>query len=277
MNKSIEMSNLLKDCHELKGYLRTCNTSRSGQFGEKLFAFIVEEMGLKINSVHKEGADFLVEKIGRVDVKAKVKLDETLGSSYARVTKKLPKTSYCYVLFWSDLIEIELINDSNPANNFNQLVGWEKAFDCWSTKITHIKPVQADHTEKVKSIQKGLITWIEDIWGLKAKIIYRQGRAAQENMSKSGWGPESFYEKPNSKTLPDLKILLYFDGPNVYEVNAYPLSHFGNIRWYQSPKGPNKEGIMTFKPNELDPIYKFESIEQFKKEFLKRFTISISS
>ena len=263
--------------YDLKDYLKTCNTSRIGQFGEKLFKYLIEEMDIKIDSVHKEGTDFFVNGIGRVDVKAKVRLDDSLGSSYPRISKKLPNTSYCYVLFWGNMIEIQLIDDVNPMNNFNKLVSWDIAFDCWTAKIKHKKSTLAGNTEKVKSTLKELICWVKDNWGLRAKIIYRQGRQSQDNMSKSGWGPESFYENPNSISLPDLKILLYFDGPEIYEINAYPISHLSNIRWFDSPKGPNKKGIMTFKPYELDPVYKFDTVKQFKQDFLNRFNISIGS
>jgi hypothetical protein len=269
MPKLVELSNKL----DLKNYLNTCNTSRSGQFGEKLFEYLTEGMGVKIDPIHKEGADFIVEKIGRVDVKARVRLDESLGSSYSHVSKKIPKTSYCYVLFWKEMIEVQLIDDAKPSNNFNKLVSWDNAFDCWNTKIRYKKPAQAVHTEKVKSTQKELVAWVKANWGLRAKIIYRQGREAQEKMSKSGWGPESFFEKADSKNLPDIKILLYFDGPDVYEVNAYPISNLSNILWLDSPKGPNKKGIMTFKPHELDPIYRFETINQFKQDFSNRFGV----
>jgi len=266
---------ILKNEYELKDYLRTCNKSRTGQFGEKLFEYLIEMKGNKIQSVHKEGADFYVQGIGRVDVKSKVKLNESHGSRYTRISKKIPDTSYCYVLFWEDIVEVQLIDDVNSYNNFNQLVSWKNALECWALKIKHKKSAQADNTEKVKLIKNDLIVWIKDNWGLQGKVIYRQGREAQQNMSKGGWGPESFYEKTDSKSLPDLKILLYFDGPDVYEVNAYPITRLSNIKWVDSPKGPNKKGIMTFKPYELDLIYKFDTVAQFKKEFLVRFNDDI--
>ena len=263
--------NILKNDCELKDYLKTCNNSRRGQFGEKIFEYFIKETGKKIDSLHKEGADFLVEGIGRVDVKAKVRLNHVLGSRYPRIYRKIPNTSYCYVLFWGDAVEIQLIDDANPSNNFNKVVGWENAYKCWATKIKYKKPAQLYNTEIVKLTRKDLVVWVEDNWGLKAKIIYRQGREAQENMSKGGWGPESFYEKLTTKSLPDLKILLYFDGSEVYEVDAYPISHHEKIKWFESPKGPNKKGIFTFKPKELNPIYKFDSVTQFKEDFLGRF------
>ena len=86
MNKSSELENFI----QLKDYLKTCNTSRSGQFGEKLFEYLIEEMDIKIDSVHKEGADFLVNGIGRVDVKAKVRLDDSLGLNRYQYPRHLP-------------------------------------------------------------------------------------------------------------------------------------------------------------------------------------------
>jgi len=204
MTKSIE----LKAKDDLKDYLRTCNTSRSGQFGEKLFSYLIEEMGLGITSVHKEGADFFVEGVGRVDVKAKVRLNELHGSGYPRISKRLPSTSYCYVLFWRDIIEVQLCDEINPSNNFNRLVSWDKALECWVAKVGHKKQVQTDNSKKVKATKDELRTWIKSNWGLKGGIIYRQGREAQDNMSKSGWGPESFHEKPETKIPSVLKVLL---------------------------------------------------------------------
>jgi len=256
---------------ELKEYLQGCNTSRKGQFGEKVFQLLIEERGLQICSLHKEGADFFVNGIGRVDVKAKARTMLPDGSTFPKVSKKLPNTNYCYVIFWKNKVQIELLHEFDNSLSFLSFITWEKTLRWWSESTLRLKPSQADHTSKIKETQIKLEEWVLKKWNLKAKVIYRQGKENQDGMNKSGWGPESFYEKLETKRGVDIKILLYFDGPTVYEVCAYPINFRDQICWKPSPKGPGKKGIYTFNPLELNPKFKFNSISHFKEEFINRF------
>jgi len=71
----------------------------------------------------------------------------------------------------------------------------------------------------------------------------------------------------------DVVVLLYLDGTDVYRVLAYPTGLVDSIDWYPKNKGPNLQGIMIFDPRKLPKEFVFKSIDQFKRQFAKRFAV----
>lgn len=108
---------------------------------------------------------------------------------------------------------------------------------------------------------KNLKKWIKENWRLKAKKVRRSNppEKVQEQEKRFG-GPFGFFLSE------DLVVLVYFNGQKDYKVLAYPSELVREINWIRKP-----DGRVTFNPEELPDKFRFDSITEFKKEFLSRF------
>lgn len=84
------------------------------------------------------------------------------------------------------------------------------------------------------------------------------------------WGPEAFFlSETDKKRGVEMAVLVYFDGETEIEVCAYPAKLQHQIKWKPKPFGDT--GRKTFDPGQLDRKCVFRSIDEFKKEFQRRF------
>jgi hypothetical protein len=124
-----------------------------------------------------------------------------------------------------------------------------------------------DNIERLKK----LAVWIKKNWQLNAKMVRRSSPKAMEDMNnRRKWGPEAFCLSKRDEILcKQLVVLVYFDGKKDYEVCAYPQKFQAEIKWKPKPFGDRKR--MTFDPKDLNPKFRFNNINHFKKEFKRRF------
>ncbi len=259
---------MINDASELREMLSNFSAPHIGKFGENLYSFTLSKLNVKHEKMHQDGADFMVENLGRLDVKTR-----GLGKKTAKIKKRLPNTFYAFVHLNVNKIDLEIEDDQGRRVGDVVCITWSDALECWNATPRVIQKAKSQFREAIKHQQLDLESWIRTNWNLKAKSIYRHGRKNQDGMSKSGWGPETFYESSVTKRKLDIKILMYFDGSEVYEVMAYPIRLRDEIDWKISPKGPAKKlnGIYSFHPLKIDKKFVFENVEQFKATFQSRF------
>lgn len=250
---------------ELKAELTQATTPRLGRFGEKIYKHFMIGEGFQLEGLHKEKADFIVEGIGRVDVKTK-----GFGKRTAKTRNRISNTNYCFVSLHDTHIELE--HEDEFANEIRKpdRISWSVALDFWSSDEYRIISAKSDLKDAIKDYTQALKYWIEKNWQLKSAVVYREGRSTQESMTSGDnpWGPVTFYESPSAKRKIDIKVLVYFDRLDVWNVMAYPLALRDEIEWTISR---TNEKITSFNPHAIDRKFVFENVDHFKCEFINRF------
>ena len=264
------MSNSLKyvanSPGELISQLRNASNPRLGRFGEKIYRFHMENQGYSVQALHEQMADFLVQGLGRVDVKTK-----GIEKTTVRLKRRIPNTCYCFVDLNEESINLEHEDSNGNLIRGREVVTWPQAYQYWM----RLPPLRI---ERAKTELKNLISsqifeiksWIEANWSLRAAGIYREGRNTQESMvrGKNPWGPITFHEPPEARRKIDLKALIYFDSGQIYKLIAYPISNRSEIRWV---KGRTNPLSVSFDPLTIDPKFIFSNLLDFKLNFPKRF------
>jgi hypothetical protein len=242
-------------------------SAKQGQIGEKLFEEYLNLKKIKYLKLHKNGADFEVENIGRVDLKTRNCLRKNSGDKVTKFRHKLPDVKYIYLSFWSDKITFTL--DSEGILSYFDELSWDDFSSIYSD--FDIPLLNELSKSEINNFKNQIKEWVLNNWKLRVKVISRSGRKAQDNFEKNGWGANNFYTKPSARSKYDLVVLLYFDQKLIYKIHSYPINIIDNIQWYAKDKGPNLEGIMIFDPKVLNKSMVFESLDQFKSEFKFRF------
>lgn len=267
----------MRSVADLKEYLHKLKASRNtryGAFGEKIFAHYMWKSH-SVRSLHKHGADFLVDGVDRVDVKTSLMLNKRSGASFVKVSKgqQIPGTDYAYVLLLSDVVALYLAkNLAVPTHKVD--ISWNEALAIFNSDNTKILPARDITAEKIfaKITVDDLTQWLKDKLDKKAKFVIRHNKKTQDSMARNGWGPEAFYHDPvKNKGNVDLVVLIYFDGTLVYDLFAYPLFEHDKISFTCKQVGPNLAQRKTFSPHLLSNRYKFGSVAEFKKSVKKRF------
>ncbi len=249
----------------LRERIRNASTPRLGKFGEKIYASHMQAEGYRLSALHEQKADFLVEGIGRVDVKTR-----GLGKTTARTRQRVAKTWYCFVDLMEDGIHFVHEDEGGAEVPPAGVIAWQQALEYLERTDYVFSSGKSELKEFIHGQLEGLKLWISVHWMKSAAIIYREGRSTQQSMAngKNPWGPVTFHEPPHARRTVDLKVLLYFDGPEIYEVFAYPISRRSEINWI--PSRTNDRAV-SFDPATLDTKFKFNSLEEFKSSFLERF------
>jgi len=264
---------------ELKVRMRNQREVRNtgyGSDGEWIVAECLRERGHAVEFVHAGGIDLSVDGLLSVDVKAHLALDKKATSRFPAMsaTIKKPGVLYPHVVFFAECVRIfdcPALGEKAPPIDLT----WENACALLARAPRKTRSPVAD-PQGVRAAQLAardeLHAWIETQWGLAAHVVYRGNPVAQGSMSRRAWGPESFYQNPTKVAAKiDLVVLVYFDGAESRTVLAYPLSRSGEIQWGKKPVGSNPTGRKTFNPEAIDPKFVFGSVEQFRREFLRRF------
>ena len=232
----------------------------------------------RIQPLHQDCCDFLVNGC-RVDVKGRRKLGSKSGESFNAVSKnrRALDTSYWYVVFYQDQITFFQEKETKLSIKWHDCVYIKELLNRKLPKNNHLAKCDSRRPNLERSPSCNILkNWILDNWNLKAKVNFRSGKATQEQMAKSNWGPVSFYINDKDLKEYDLSVMLFFDGGTdldyVYEVYAYPTVSRNKIK-FRSEK-MNNGTRMTFNPRCLPERFKFDSIEMFKKQYLPKNNLS---
>jgi len=267
----------MRSVSELKKYLQSLKASRNtryGAFGEKIFSRHMSKSH-SVQSLHKHGADFVIDNLDRFDVKTSLLLDSFASAAFTTVSKaqQLPNTNYAYVLLQRDTVALYIAkHHTEPVHVAD--ISWEEALEIFNSTNDHLSAPRDVTAEKlfVKKTLDDLALWLKDNLGKKAKFVTRHNKKAQDTMAKNGWGPEAFYhDLTKNKGNIDLVVLIYFHGTSIYDLFAYPLTEQDKISFTDKKVGPNLTKRKTFSPILLPDRYKFGSISGFKKSVKKRF------
>lgn len=260
----------------VQGLLGVSTKPSRGAFTESLCSYLLRMRGLAVTRLNRAGADFDVGGFGRVDVKARLRLEDEDGCQFVRIPRRyeLPNTSYLYVIYFRNRVEFVCEHERSIVSALSFTVAWSVVQEFYSTAYMHVglKESPTNHDE-ILTIKKTLKEWVKHAWGKNLRVIHREGRVVQEAMSRRGWGPDTFFQKRADQSGIDIVALLYFDGARVYSVFAYPVADMAEIRWQEKPVGPNKAGVTIFHPLELDSKFEFRDIEDFKDQFPNRFQL----
>lgn len=252
--------------HDLVNDLKSATAPRLGRFGEKIYAQFMTERGHSVQSLHKDGADFVVSDLGRVDVKTK---------GFGKVRwggLRRSDTVYCYVDLSDD--GVELTHQSSTGEPIGKIakLTWAEVCCLWGKDDYRLTSATSEAKVAILQRTRALKDWIRMQWGQKAAVIYRNGRRTQESMEGgvNPWGPVTFYEPLTAKRKIDIKVLMYFEGGDVYKVLAYPIDRRHEINWVV---GRAKEDSVSFDPGLIDEKFKFVSEDDFKINFKIRFEL----
>lgn len=253
-------------------FLRWATSPSIGKYGEILFSCVMSAAGFECKRVNAGGFDFLVESIGPVDVKVVRHLGKKSGSEFRRYStaRQVEGVSYAYLIFWSDGIRLTV--ETCGREIFSTVIAQNDAVMALSNISSEL--VAYEDEGRVKSVsdaKRQLRDWVSATWGINARVIQRGDRARNSAMEQRGWGADNFYERNPSKYR--LVVLLLVDGTHVYGLWAYPTSAIEEIPWEPKAIGPNMTKIFTFQPSKLPVRFKFESIDDFKEQFPRRFDI----
>lgn len=270
---------MIENVKLLQDEINSCKAPSFGAFSERLFANELKKRNYSIESVHQDCCDFLVNGC-RVDVKGRRKLESKSGESFdANVVSKnrrSPDTSYWYVVFYQNRITFFQEKEAQFSINWHDdYVYIEKMLNRKLPKNNYLSKGDSRRSTSERNQSCNILkNWILDNWNLKAKVNFRSGKATQEKMAKSNWGPVSFYINDKDLKKYDLSVMLFFDSgtdlDNVYEVYVYPTSSRDEIK-FRSEK-MNNGTRMTFDPRCLPERFKFKSVEMFKKHHLTKNT-----
>ena len=262
--------------HALVGRLKATGKGSFGGLGERIFSGYLRELGREVEALHEEGTDYVLSGGIRIDVKARAKVEDLSGGRFPKVStkSKMDGIRYAYVVFWSDVVEIHHDLADLPGRTIR--LSWEHSRNLAGDLEKLLKESESGEDQiargKIRQIQSELKAWAKDALGCRARIIHRTNRKAQEAMSRRRWGPETFYEK-DREDKHDLVVLLYFEGPAVYKVCAYPTKWTERIHWLKKPVGPNVAQRISFAPNELEKEFVFRDITDFKVSCAMRFAL----
>jgi len=262
---------------ELKAELRDRKHRQNtgyGAHGERIYAAVMRKRGHDVQSTHHSGNDFLIDGVLRADVKTSLRLGRkaTRRMGTQPPSKSSKGVLYHRVYFYDDMVIVGSSKKPGALLDIDE-VSWEEAariLDDSGRTAKHRGPRPHSNVDQQRQVCAVLKEGIHDRWKLKAKVVYRGNPKAQEAMGN--WGPESFYHDgmANPGSL-DLVVLIYFDGPEVQQVYAYPMREWKAIRWKPKTVGPNLSKRMTFDPAKLSRRYQFDSLRDFEDGFLSRF------
>lgn len=263
---------------ELKARMRNerdAGNTRYGGDGERIVAEYLKDLGHAVEPVHAAGIDLSVDGRLSVDVKTHLALGKKATHRPPAVSAVVKQAGvlYPHVVFYDDCVRIfdcPSLDDKGPPVELT----WEAASALLDRSPQKARRPVADPLG-VRAAQRAtcdaLRAWIEAHWGLVAHVVFRGNPIAQDNMSRRGWGPESFYQDPMKLASKiQLVVLVYFDGADARTVLAYALGQSAEIKWNKKPVGPNPARRMTFNPHTLDPKFVYAGVESFKSEFLRR-------
>jgi hypothetical protein len=250
---------------ELKEKLAHTTTPRLGRFGEKLYKHFMVREGFQLQGLHKEKADFIVEQFGRVDVKTK-----GFNVKTPKLKNRVADTNYCFVELHDDHIKLDHEDEHGNTIRTSDKLSWANALEFWLADEHRLTSANSALKAEILEQTRLLADQISINWGLKPAVIYREGRKTQESMTsgKSPWGPVTFYESPSSKRKIDIKVLLYFDKLDVWQVMAYPIALMREIDFHASR---TNSSVTTFNPHTIDKKFFFADVQDFQKNFLTRF------
>lgn len=257
---------------DLPTFLEQASAPTAGRFGEELFYSVVKETNLDISKKHAKGVDFEVEVLGSVDVKVVRSLDSAIGDDFRRTPKghRIANVNYAYIIFRKGSCELVIESDFQVSKQLNQVIHEDLVDVTWGKfDKSKIKLKNRNSDSIKKAVKVDLVTWIEENWGQSAKVIQRGDKARNDAMIRRGWGADNFFCDADRC---DLVVLLNFNEGQVYKVYAYPISHRSEINWYPKKVGTNVQNITCWDPGKIDSKFIFNSIEDLKQEFNKRFS-----
>lgn len=250
---------------ELKETLAQTTTPRLGRFGEKIYKHFMLQEGFQLQGLHKEKADFIVEGFGRVDVKTR-----GLNIKTPKIKNRIADTNYCFVQLRDENIKLDHEDEHGKTIRSSDEISWAQALEFWLSDEHRLTPANTKVKAEILKVKNQVAKMIADDWGLKPSLIYREGRKTQESMTsgKNPWGPVTFYHSPSSKRKIDIKVLLYFDQADIWQVMAYPISLMHEIQFEESRTNST---VTSFNPHTINKKFVFKDLKDFEQNFLLRF------
>lgn len=270
-SKSESIKKLESDMLTFKDFLQNSSAQSLGKFGEFLFAKFCKSKEINYKGQHKGGVDFIINADVKVDVKAVRHLKTDARHRFRRhnIEKQLPQVHYAYIIFWNNSVELRFeINDA-PFGNYDCIFEDELINKAWQEfDKKSIKFLDVQHVQNTKMLKVELKDWINDNFGIKARVIQRKSTAAL-GLRNGGWGADNFYQKPPHKH--ELVVLLCVDDGSISYIHSYPTSEYLCIEVRPKPVGTNRKEILCYDVSKLSDRYKFIDLDDFKLNAKKRF------
>jgi hypothetical protein len=240
--------------------LTELNSARRGSFAEFIVKKHFEGTGARVEYMHYDNIDLVVDKVNFYDVKSCVKYAAKPFSGKLwsfRGTRK-PGVQYSEVALYSDGMVITSNGKQLARVDLSELARLyaEHQKIKGTTKLSTLK---RDHSRIAKF--KGQIKQVFSARGLKVRILFRSGVETQIAFGK--YGPKNLLPKPSAKA--NATVILWLDGSKIYRIIAFSHSDISRLPLYAHKIGGNE--FMTLALSEFPPEFVFQSIEGLKKRF----------
>ena len=252
---------------DLFNSLNNLNNAQRGSLGEFIFYQESIKQGLKIESLHEQRVDFIINGTIQIDVKTsfttkKAEMERTSIGIYS--AHRYDGIKYALVELFSDGMRISIDGTIFSEINLDLLKNY---WESWNKNKTATKPDQ--HKKSNKSdfilIQEEVIKYFRERYNLNARVIYRTvqggfGKESPDNLAPKLISPRNITVFIDFK---DKRISLN----NINKIIAFPdecSSGFPRI------KKPTLH-LEKIDIDAMDQVYKFTDTKDLFTNFPKRF------
>lgn len=252
---------------ELFNSLRNLNNAKVGSLGEFIFYHESLKQGLKIDSLHEQRIDFVINGTIHIDVKTSFKTEgaELYNSPIGMYSAhRYEGIKYALVELFSDGIRISIDGSLFSEINLDEVKNY---WESWNKNKTERKSQQHQKSNQstFKPIRDGIIKFFEENHALSARVIYR---TVQQGFGKES--PDNLAPKlvsPRSVTIfidfKDKRISL----DNINRIIAFPDVCSTTFPMIKKPT----LHLEKIDLDALDQMYKFRDVEDLYTNFQRRF------